>query len=97
MKYTLSQRGVFITPHGAVRGDRDGLYHLSDAQREYIAREFGVIATPAHAPPARTPTPEDTIGAALAAQVIQENREAANAHAADVNRIPVPKPSRRKR
>lgn len=91
MKYTLSRRGSFVTPHGIIRADRDGRYHLTDAQRDHLEREFGVIATPAD--DVAVPDVVDLVAQAN----IEANRAAAAALEHEQSAIPIPKARRTRR
>ncbi len=92
MKYTLSRGGTYITPHGTIRADADGLYSLTDTQREHLERAFNVTAAPYDDDPPHYIGVNDVDVVAQAN--IEANREAAQAHADDVQRIPVPKRKR---
>lgn len=98
MKFVLSRGGSFVTPHGTVHADRDRVAVLSDAQREHLQRTFGVTATPCEHAPAREPSEAERAAHALAQATIHANVDAAQAHAIDAQRIPVPssKPKRKR-
>lgn len=98
MKCLLSRGGSFVTPHGTVHADRDRVAVLSQAQREHLERAFNVTATPCEGAPACEPSEQERVGEAAAQANIQANVEAAQQHAVDAQRIPVPsnKPKRKR-
>jgi hypothetical protein len=87
----------FATPHGRVALGIDGLYNITEEQREYLERAYGVTTEVADVVPAHETTETENAAAAIAQANIEANREAAQQHADESQRIPIPKAKTRRR
>jgi len=89
----------FVTAaHGTIAPHpHDKLYHLTDAQKTQLEKEFGVKLKPATKAPDVGQSDANLAGEKVALDNIEANRADANRIAADAEKLPVTTKTKRKR
>jgi|GEM_PF-3780315 len=98
MLYIIERGTTYVTPHGTVTANPDGHYKLTDEVREYLERFFGVTCVPAQTPPpAAAKTETERRADDVARVALEEQRAAAQAHAQEIQRLPLPEQEKRRK